>query len=229
MRIGHPAGARDRAVTCARVALAGVLCAMLLLAPAASARKAKHRPVRKEQVSVSLNAGHPGPAVPQNFLGLSFEASALPQLASYANEGDLVGLLRSLGVGVLRFGGVTSDIDVGWADGAITRPAWAPEELNPGDLQGLGALAARSGWRVLLSLGLGHFEPEAAASEAAAARAALGESLEAIELGNEPNSYALHGLRSEPWTAVQYGEQIAIYRAAIEAAAPGIALAGPDV
>ena len=211
-----------------RVAVAGALCAILLLAPAASARKPKRRPVR-EEVSVTVNAGHPGATVPKNFLGLSFEASALPQLASYANEGDLVGLLRSLGVGVLRFGGVTSDIDVGWTDGAITRPAWAPEELNPGDLQGLGVLAARSGWRVLLSLGLGHFEPEAAASEAAAAKAALGESLEAIELGNEPNSYALHGLRSEPWTAVQYGEQVAVYRAAIEAAAPGIALAGPDV
>jgi hypothetical protein len=228
MRIGHPAGARDRAVTRMRVAIAGALCATLLLAPVAAARKAKHRRVLQE-VSVSVNAGHPGPAVPKNFLGLSFEVAALPQLAAYANQGDLVELLRSLGIGVLRFGGVTSDIDVGWADGAIARPAWAPEELDLADLQGLGVLAARSGWRVLLSVGLGHFEPEAAASEAAAAKAALGESLEAIELGNEPNSYALHGLRSEPWTAVQYGEELAIYRAAIEAAAPGIALAGPDV
>jgi hypothetical protein len=211
-----------------RVALAGALCATLLLAPVAAARKAKRRPVPQE-VSVSVNPGHAGPTVPKSFLGLSFEASALPQLAGYANQGDLVEMLRSLGVGVLRFGGVTSDIDVGWADGALARPAWAPEELNPGDLQGLGALAARSGWRVLLSLGLGHFEPEAVASEAAAASAALGESLEAIELGNEPNSYALHGLRSEPWTAVQYDEQVATYRSAIEAAAPGIALAGPDV
>ena len=213
-----------------RVALGGALCATLLLAlaPVAGARKARRGPV-PEGVSVSVNASHPGATVPENFLGLSFEASALPRIASYANQGDLVEMLRSLGVGVLRFGGVTSDIDVGWADETMRRPPWAPEELDPSDLQGLGALAARSGWRVLLSLGLGHFEPEAAASEAAAAKAALGESLEAIELGNEPNSYALHGLRSEPWTAVQYDEQVATYRSAIEAAAPGIALAGPDV
>jgi hypothetical protein len=223
-------GARDRAVTAMRVALGGALCATLLLAlaPVAGARKARRRPV-PEGVSVSVNARHPGAPVPENFLGLSFEASALPQIASYANQGDLVEMLRSLGVGVIRFGGVTSDIDVGWADETMARPSWAPEELDPSDLQGLGALAARSGWRVLLSLGLGHFEPEAAASEAAAAKAALGESLQAIELGNEPNSYALHGLRSEPWTAVQYDEQVATYRSAIEAVAPGIALAGPDV
>ena len=68
----------------------------------------------------------------------------------------------------------------------------------------------------------------AAAQEAAAAKAALGESLEAIELGNEPDSYAKHGLRPTPWTPVQYGEQIAVYRSAIEALAPGIPLAGPD-
>ncbi len=73
---------------------------------------------------------------------------------------------------------------------------------------------------MLLTIGLGHFEPEAAAREAAAAKAALGPWLQDIELGNEPNAYALHGLRSEPWTFVQYDAQIAAYRSAIEAAAP---------
>ncbi len=75
---------------------------------------------------------------------------------------------------------------------------------------------------------MGHYEPAAAALEAAAAKAALGESLEGIELGNEPNSYAQHGLRSQPWTFLQYDEQVASYRGAIEALAPGIPLAGPD-
>ena len=82
---------------------------------------------------------------------------------------------------------------------------------------------------MLLTVGLGHYEPEAAAREAAAAKAAIGESLEAIEIGNEPDSYARHGLRPEPWTPVQYEEQVASYRGAIEALAPGIPLAGPDI
>jgi hypothetical protein len=132
-------------------------------------------------------------------------------------------------VGVLRFGGVTADERVAWTDDETDRPPWAAEVLEAADLQRLGALAAGSGWRVLLTIGLGHYEPAAAASEAAAAKAALGESLEAVEIGNEPDSYAVHGLRSEPWTPVQYDEQVMAYRSAIEAAAPGIALAGPDV
>jgi hypothetical protein len=100
--------------------------------------------------------------------------------------------------------------------------------IEPADLRALARLAEETGWRVLLTIGLGHPEPEAAAREAAAAKSALGESLEAIELGNEPEAYARHGLRSEPWGIVQYDAQLAEYRAAIEAAAPGIPLAGPD-
>lgn len=101
--------------------------------------------------------------------------------------------------------------------------------MDAEDLRQLGVLTARSGWRIVLTIGLGHYDPVAAAREAAAAKAGLGESLEAIELGNEPNAFAQHGLRSEPWTFVQYDAEVSAYRSAIEAAAPGIPLAGPDV
>jgi hypothetical protein len=100
--------------------------------------------------------------------------------------------------------------------------------LEPANLRELGSLTGASGWGVLLTLGFGHFEPQAAAREAAVAKAALGSSLEAIEIGNEPDSYARHGLRAAPWTPEQYNEQVDAYRGAIEALAPGIPLAGPD-
>jgi hypothetical protein len=184
--------------------------------------------LRAIPVSVAFKAQQPGPTVPEDFLGLSFEAGSLAQIASYSSKGNLVGLLRSLGVGVLRFGGVTADEDVAWSDAQTPRPSWASGVLEAGNLSQLASLTAQSGWHVLLTLGLAHFEPQAAAREAAAAKAALGGSLEAIELGNEPDSYARHGFRALPWTPVQYQEQIDSYRAAIEALAPGIPLAGPD-
>jgi hypothetical protein len=208
-----------------RAALVAALCAVLALAPAARARGAKSRAI---PVSLSPVFSEPGPPVPQNFLGLSFEVGSLPQIATYAGSGDLIAMLRSLGVGVLRFGGVTADEQIAWSDAQTPRPAWALGVLEDGSLRQLGALASASGWHVLLTLGFGHFEPQAAAREAAAAKAALGESLEAIEIGNEPDSYAKHDLRPAPWTPVQYNEQITAYRDAIEALAPGIPLAGPD-
>ena len=179
-------------------------------------------------VSVSVAAGEPGPTVPQNFLGMSFEVGSLRQIAGYSSRGDLVTMLRSLGVGVLRFGGVTADEQVAWTDAATARPSWASSVLDGSSLSQLGQLAAASGWGVMLTLGFGHYDPQAAAREALVAQAALGSSLQAIEIGNEPEAYARHGLRSLPWAPEQYDEQVAAYRSAIEALAPGIPLAGPD-
>src|ERR1700736_6525594 len=56
---------------------------------------------RPGPVSISIDTRHPGPAIPRDFLGLSFEVSALGQIAAYANAGDFVTMLRSLGTGVL--------------------------------------------------------------------------------------------------------------------------------
>jgi len=196
----------------------------------AAKRKAKRAPVKANTIplSVSPETSEAGAPVPQNFLGLSFEVAALPQIAGYGGGGNLVSLLRSLGEGVLRFGGVTADEDVAWSEPGLERPAWASNVLAAPDLGALAKLTDESGWRVLLTLGFGHFEPRAAAGEAAAAKAALGESLEALEIGNEPDSYAAHGLRPRPWTFLQYDEQVSTYRGAIEALAPGVPLAGPD-
>jgi hypothetical protein len=222
------ASARDRASARAFVALSSTLCATLALA-FASVGVCRGAELGSIPVSVSVDRTHPGAPVPRDFLGLSFELTSLPQIARYADGGDMVTLLRSLGRGVLRFGGVSADTRVAWTDEATARPPWASGVLEAGDLRELGSLAAQSGWHILLTIGLVHYEPDAAAREAAAAKAALGEWLEGLELGNEPNAYAQHGMRAEPWTFVQYDAQVAAYRSAIEAAAPGIALAGPDV
>lgn len=212
------------------LALAGLLALLVAAAPAVAAKhKRPHHKPGPPLTTVAIERSFPGPVVPSGFLGLSFEVASLSQLAGYANSGDLVTLLRSLGPGVMRLGGVTADKNVAWVDAQDPRPAWATATIGEADLRGLGALAARSGWRVLLTLNFGHFEPERAAREAAAAKAALGESLEALELGNEPNSYAHQGLREEPWTFLQYNAQVAAYRAAIQAVAPGVPIAGPDV
>jgi hypothetical protein len=221
-----------------RVSL-GVVCMALALTLVPSAvaamhggRPAKHRRIplkdRPIAVSVSAEGGEAGAPVPQSFLGLSFEVGSLAQIGAYAGEGDLVTMLRSLGAGVLRFGGVTADEQIAWREGSAPRPSWALGSLEAGDLAQIGSVAAQSGWHVLLTLGFGHFEPEAAAREAAAAKATLGSSLEAIEIGNEPDSYGRHHLRPEPWTPLQYEPQVSAYRDAIEALAPGIPLAGPD-
>jgi hypothetical protein len=185
-------------------------------------------PPRGRPVSVSI-AGHPmGPAVPADFMGLSFEVRSLPTIATYAGKGDFATLLRSLGPGVMRFGGISADEQAAWVPAGAIKPAWANTAIDEQDLAGIAALAKETGWKVLLTVNLGHYEPQAAAQEAAAARAQLGSYLQGIEIGNEPDLFPRKHLRP-PGTGVKaYLPQAKTYRAAIEAAAPGTAIAGPD-
>ncbi len=180
-------------------------------------------------VTVAFNPLDPGRPVAQRFLGLSFEMAALSQLVQYANHGNLVELLRSLGPGMLRFGGITADENVAWTDSQTPRPAWATSTIGPAQLNELGTLARRSGWQVLLTVGMAHYEPTVAAREVAAAHRALGPYLAAVEIGNEPNSYGSHGFRELPWIAQGYEEEASAYREAIEALTPDVPIAGPDV
>ncbi len=199
----------------------------VLLPAAARAGDATAQPALP--VTVAIDRLDPGPPVPPRFLGLSFEAAALSRLASYAHHGNLVEMLRSLGPGMLRFGGVTVDERVAWTDPATPRPAWASSVIGPVQMHAIGVLARRSGWRILLTVGLAHYEPAAAAREVASARSALGPYLAAVEIGNEPNAYGNHGLRELPWIAQGYEEEVSNYREAIDALTPGVPIAGPDV
>jgi hypothetical protein len=172
-------------------------------------------------------AGHP---VSSRFLGLSFEASALPRVASFADHGDLPRLLRSLGRGVLRFGGVSADTRVAWTDARTPKPPWASRVLTPADFTALARLARSSGWPVILTVGLVHFEPRAAAREVAAAKAALGPWLAGVEIGNEPDAYGRHALRPAPWTFAHFDREVRTYRRAIARIVHGrVPIAGPGV
>jgi hypothetical protein len=202
--------------------------AVLALAMSASGGSSDTGPPLPE-LSVSIDARHPGRPIPPRFLGLSFELSSAGQLASYADHGDFVGLLRSLGPGILRLGGASADTRVAWRDARTPLPTWASAVLDRQILRGIARLATRSDWRVLLTIGLVHFDPRSAAREAAAAKSILGASLAGIEIGNEPDSYARHGLRTALWNRTRYETEVSAYRRAIARAAPGIALAGPGV
>jgi hypothetical protein len=144
-----------------------------------------------------------------------------------ASHGNLATMLRSLGRGVLRFGGVSADARTAWSPTGA-RPAWARSTFTRADLAAVGRLARATGWRVLLTLGLGHPDVRLATSEARAARAELGSSLAGLELGNEPDAYVGKHLRAPGWTFAGYVRQFRIYRHTLARAVPGVPIVGPD-
>src|SRR5438093_13366590 len=54
---------------------------------------------------VAVDVAHPGATLPEDFLGLSFEASVLGSARLSPSASNLPALLKNLGVGHLRFGG----------------------------------------------------------------------------------------------------------------------------
>jgi hypothetical protein len=175
---------------------------------------------------VDVDAGHPGPALPGDFLGLSFESSVLGSSLFDPARSNLPALLGDLGTGRLRFGGNSVDRVAAWtASPTDPLPSWAASRVDPDDLARLGALSRATGWKVDLGLTLGHPDLEAVAAEAASARRLIATGLATVQIGNEPD--LLGNLRAG-YGAADFRSDAAAYRAALTAAAPGVAVSGPD-
>jgi hypothetical protein len=143
-----------------------------------------------------------GPPMPPNFLGLSFEYSALPAYAggdASAVNPVFVQLLRNLtpSVGqslVLRLGGNSTD-STWWPVAGVHPPAGVTYALTPGWLATARSLVQALGARVILGVNLAAGQPRLAAVEARALLAGIGPAhVTALEVGNEPDVYGVF-----PW------------------------------
>ena len=209
------AGGRSRSA-------AGLIAATLTLAATTAATNpaSAASPAASAQV-VTISQTPTGTSLAADSLGLSFEASdlALPGFTA----GNLGSYLKTLGSSVMRIGGNTVD-ETFWTSTGQTAPSWSIATITPADLTNLAALAQASGWKVILGVNLKEYNPAAAADEAAHAQAALGSSLQAIEIGNEPDLYSQYS-----GNTAQFFTDFQSYVSAIEQAAPGIPIEGDDI
>ena len=194
-------------------------CAVGLFAVAvgvATAAVASATPAAASSQVITIAPTTTGTSLNADSLGLSFEASdlALPGFAS----GNLASYLKTLGTSVMRIGGNTSD-ETFWTSTGQTPPSWSIATITPADLTALNTLAKASGWKVILGVNLKQYDPARAADEAEHAVEALGSSLQAIEIGNEPDLYL---------SSSDYVAEFQAYVSAIEAAAPGTPIEGAD-
>jgi len=170
--------------------------------------------------------------VPQDFVGLGYEISSVapPGLLSSANS-VYVQLVRTLGArGVIRVGGNTSDYSAYSASGAaLSSPQGkAGSVVNEAVLRDLGSFLRATGWRLIWGLNLGSGTPENAVAEARAVSRAIGDSLLAFEIGNEPDLFSrVH--RQIGYGYDEYLREFRAYREALQRAIPDISFAGPDV
>lgn len=179
-------------------------------------------PAPTDTATVTVATASPGATIPPDFLGFSFEVTALAdtQLTnpSYAAAAAL------LGPGIVRFGG-----------NSVDRSTWSP---NPpagdhSDLTGVDfdrgfTFAHRAGWTMYLGLNLGAFAPDTFVAEAAYAAARPGAAgvLAAVEIGNEPDVYNGY-YRSSTYDGNGIASDYASYDSALTQRAPRVPRVGP--
>ena len=198
-------------------------------------------------VTVTIDAGHPGPVVPDDFAGLSFERGPLStgnagvsgNLFSPASN-SLITLFRNLGLGSLRIGGGTVDqlIPAGTGSDGLT------------GIDNLFAFAATAGVKVIYSLRLLSPAADPIGDLKAVHAQATGhiwrhyqQNVASFAIGNEPDWHAYHSHQGHPLDPAIYEEVpdvpgsayaswLAQWRSiadAVAGAAPGAALSGPDL
>src|SRR5437764_13576243 len=187
----------------------------LTVALVATASVAAHAATPAASLSVSVGSGT-GVGLGSSFVGFSFEANVLTGTGPSA--GNLYQYMKTLGPGVMRFGGNFVDTTF-WTSKGEPQPSWAVATLTPADLTRLKTLADNSGWKVILGVTLKQPDAARAADEAMFAKQILGSSLYAIEDGNEPNYYP-------NYSTAKFWSDFQAYKAAINKSAPGVGLVG---
>ena len=178
---------------------------------------------------LTITPDDPGLLIPRDFLGLSYETVQLPNPDFFAPENhSVLALIRRLGsAGVIRIGGNTSEFSLWRAEGDQTL---IPKRysITPADIERMAGFVKASGWKLIYGLNLGNGKPEDAAAEAAAVARAVGASLLAFQIGNEPDIYGHSGLRPKTYGVKDYLAEWKTFADAVRARVPNAPLAGPD-
>ena len=159
-------------------------------------------PPRNGPVVVRVGAALKANPIPSGFLGLSIEYTALlPYAGTDAPTSVLVQLIRQLDPGqspVLRFGGDTTDWS--WVPvPGMAQPPGVHYVITPQWLDAAAGLVHALNARVIFGVNLQANRPVVAATEATAFVDAVGlASVEALEVGNEPEAYGFRGWYHTP-------------------------------
>ncbi|HTH52593.1 MAG TPA: hypothetical protein VL495_01500 [Edaphobacter sp.] len=194
--------------------------------------------------TLKLGTGAPTVKIPENFIGLSYEAMQLedPSFFSPANK-SLIDQFRSISRhGVLRLGGNTSEF--GWWKAT---PASLPPErrhrkadngepppttifaITPEAIHNLDGFLRASGWTCIYGLNLGFGTAETDIPEAKFAAQVLGPRLEYFQLGNEVDMFNRHLRDPKTWGVDEYMKEWVPLALAVQKAVPGAKFGMPDV
>jgi uncharacterized protein (TIGR03437 family) len=146
-----------------------------------------------QNTTISIDLSRQGNRIPDDFVGLSIEVNiARPMFFGTPTQPNRIfyRLLRNLGAGTLRMGGLSQD-QYCWDQSAAPNPVGCNGPLLPADTESFYYGAAQSGWPLLLGVNLGQNSGTWAMRE-------IDEGIQTystpdqrlgVEIGNEPDGF----------------------------------------
>ncbi len=169
--------------------------------------------------------------LPADFIGLGYEMSSVAPLGllSPANS-RYVELVRGLAPrGVLRVGGIVANYTRYDPDGTV---AAEPQNtvITRASLEQFAGFLRKTGWTAIWSVNFAQGTLQEAIDEARAVAALLGPQLQALEIGNEVESYSRgqSSARKPPYEYENFRAEYTEWHDAILKAVPGVRFAAPD-
>ena len=169
-------------------------------------------------VTITVDLSSPGPVIPPDFNGLSFETGSLHfnhfRTNAYffdSTDAPLLTLFRNLGISTLRIGGNTLD------------RGYVPSQ---DDLDALFRFAKAANVKVIYSLRLANGDPQQDTATAKYLWTNYRPCLTCFAIGNEPNSY--NGLDPEITNQPSFVAKWNKFAAAVTSSVPDVKLGGVD-
>ncbi len=176
---------------------------------------------------LSIDFNHPSYLIPSDYLGLSFEMTAIAD-SNYFNVDNLsfVRLIQNLGTGIIRIG--ANGVDVMHWSGQARKPSTTKYSIATTDMDRFSAFIHAVGWQTIVGLNFGSdFNPVIAGNEAKYVARSLGDLLYSFEVGNEADIYPTNGFRKSNYSVNDFNGEWEQYYYSVISASPGSALTGP--
>ncbi len=184
-------------------------------------------PAQGVPVNVSIDPEHPSFTIASDYLGLSFEMTAITD-SNYFNTDKtiFVQLIKNLGTGIFRIG--ANGVDKTFWTGKSRQTSTSNDSITTTDIDRFSRFIQAIQWKTIFGLNLGgNFNPATSADEANYVSKDLSGLLQSFEVGNEADLYPGNGYRTSGYTETDFNGEWQQYYNAVEKATPNAVFSGP--
>ncbi|HEV3221279.1 MAG TPA: hypothetical protein VGZ90_00295 [Puia sp.] len=184
-------------------------------------------PAQGIPVNVTIDPEHPSFTIASNYLGLSFEMTAITD-SNYFNPDNptFVHLIKNLGTGIFRIG--ANGVDKTFWTGKPRQVSTPVDSISTTDIDRFSRFIKTIQWKTIFGLNMGgNFNPAITADEASYVSKDLSGLLQSFEVGNEADLYPGNGYRNPGYSETDFDGEWQQYYNAVESATPNTVFSGP--